>query len=87
MYAAEEEKKDEGSDFDQQEREQDYTEEPNVVENQDDPLLHELKDIARGEAYIGSLSQVDVAFNRIENVSALSRIHNLITLTLICTST
>ena len=49
--------------------------------------MHELRDIARGEAYIGSLSQVDVAFMRIPQVSALSKVHNLITLTLIFTQT
>lgn len=54
---------------------------------EDDPLLHELKDIAGGEAYIGTLSQVDIAFSRIPNVQALSRVHNLITLTLISAQT
>lgn len=47
----------------------------------------ELKDIASGEAYIGSLSQVDIAFSRVPSLNALSRVHNLITLTLICTQT
>ena len=46
-----------------------------------------MNDVASGEAYIGSLSQVDIAFTRIPQVSALSRVHNLITLTLIFTQT
>ena len=50
-------------------------------------MLNELKDIARGEAYIGGLSSVDIAFTKIPNVCALSRVHNLITLTLICAQT
>ena len=53
----------------------------------DDPFLNELKDTARGEAYVGGLSQVDIAFARIPNVQAVSKVHNLIILTLICAQT
>ena len=54
------------------------------TESEHDPLLNELRDIAGSEAYIGTLSQVDIAFSRIPNVQALSRVHNLVSLTLIC---
>ncbi len=49
--------------------------------------MQELKDVARGEAYIGALSQVDIAFMKIPNLNALTKVHNLITLTLIFTQT
>jgi Leucine-rich repeat (LRR) protein len=49
-----------------------------------DVLLYELSEIAEGAPFIPSLTCVDIAFNsKLTSLSSLSRVHNLIQLSLV----
>ena len=60
---------------------------PSEGVTQDDQLLQEMRDIAGSESLVGSLSTVEVAFQRISFLGSLSMCHNLLQLSLICTQT
>lgn len=53
----------------------------------DNPLFQELKDIASGDPnFIGTLQVVEIAFSKIPSLQVISKVHNLIELTLLHTS-
>lgn len=51
------------------------------MEEQTDALYEEMKIIAGGKDYIGSLKGIEIAFHRIPSLNALSHCYNLIELT------
>ena len=54
------------------------------TEAQEDALLHELKAIASGDVnFIGTLQVVEIAFTGIPSLQLISRVHNLVELTLL----